>query len=278
MPMELWLITWLAGLSMGVSITGTVAFLVIRRERVKSDSHRNEAGNWRTLHGYAVATISEQSREIRQLSGRLKRARRERQDLDQRIRRQRHQLRLNWEILEVRNKDHHRPEVRSRLLAVCQRLRAAADPEGTIARLRRDQAAMLIQVGDHARARGEAEGALMMSERAGVLEEWRTRALAAEARASELERGKAAAMGLQQGGSLIIRDLEKQIAELRDTLLPFGRYALWARRAEWPADIAEDPATPVLGRSSYEDPVGVEVTVGDFNRALDAVRRRLEEE
>lgn len=44
-----------------------------------------------------------------------------------------------------------------------------------------DQRAMLVQVGEHARARGEAEGALLISEKAGIVEGWRDRARAAEA-------------------------------------------------------------------------------------------------
>lgn len=52
-----------------------------------------------------------------------------------------------------------------------------------------DQRAMLIQVGEHARARGEAEGALWISEKAGIVEGWRARALAAEAEITRLKEG-----------------------------------------------------------------------------------------
>lgn len=50
------------------------------------------------------------------------------------------------------------------------------------------QQAMLIQIGDLARARGEAEGALAISEKAGIVEGWRDRALTAEAERDEARR------------------------------------------------------------------------------------------
>lgn len=161
---------------------------------------------------------------------------------------------------------------------ICQQDKSVATLTSELRKARADQHAMLVAIGEHARARGEAEGALMVSEQAGIVEGWRTRALAAEAKVVELERGKAAAMGLQQGGSLIIRQLEKRIEELRSILVPFALYRTWARRHEWPADIAEDPSTPVLGRVDYDGGVHCEVTVGHFDRAYWELHNSLEKE
>jgi hypothetical protein len=64
-----------------------------------------------------------------------------------------------------------------------------------------DQRAMLIQVGEHALARGEAEGALWISEKAGIVEGWRARAEAAEAETARLRAAlaEAEARGRRQG-------------------------------------------------------------------------------
>ncbi|WP_147018423.1 hypothetical protein [Methylorubrum extorquens] len=51
-----------------------------------------------------------------------------------------------------------------------------------IEKLEADVRATVLEIGEQARARGEAEGALRVSEMAGIVDGWRERALAAEAR------------------------------------------------------------------------------------------------
>jgi hypothetical protein len=50
---------------------------------------------------------------------------------------------------------------------------------------------------------------------------------------------------------------------------PFAKHREWARLHEWPADIASDPMTPVLGAPGDEGAMHGEVTVGDFDRLAD---------
>lgn len=65
------------------------------------------------------------------------------------------------------------------------------------------------------------------------------------------------------------RDAAVQTAEkMREALKPFSDHYTWARKHEWPADVADDDATPVYGK---DDPTGEEnwhaLYVGDFRRA-----------
>lgn len=61
------------------------------------------------------------------------------------------------------------------------------DLQAEVERLTKSNAELVRDVCTHARARGEAEGKLLASEIAGVVEGWRTRAETAEARVKELE-------------------------------------------------------------------------------------------
>jgi len=66
--------------------------------------------------------------------------------------------------------------------AVAERDEARAECE----RLRGDLAAAVVEVGNQARARGEAEGALRASELAGIVDNWRDHAKAAQADVARL--------------------------------------------------------------------------------------------
>lgn len=80
---------------------------------------------------------------------------------------------------------------------------------------------------------------------------------------------------IEEAVAAAVRDeivrLRTRNAEMEVALRPFVKYRAWARRSEWPADIANDPHTPVWGREATEDGPGVAVYVRDFDRAAKAL-------
>ncbi|MGA4550629.1 hypothetical protein [Methylorubrum aminovorans] len=68
------------------------------------------------------------------------------------------------------------------LLAAHQQVAAERDEaRERVEKLEADVRAAVVEIGNQARARGEAEGALRVSEMASIVDGWRVRALAAEA-------------------------------------------------------------------------------------------------
>jgi hypothetical protein len=60
----------------------------------------------------------------------------------------------------------------------------------------------------------------------------------------------------------------RRVVELEAALKPFVDYRAWARRHDWPVDIASDPHTPVWGHEQYDDErPGFAVYIRDFDRA-----------
>lgn len=76
------------------------------------------------------------------------------------------------------------------------------------------------------------------------------------------------------------RDVAAQVYLLNQcvsALTPFATYRDWARRNEWPADIANDPGTPICGREDFDEDTGaVALRVADFDAAGAAVMKAAE--
>ena len=84
-----------------------------------------------------------------------------------------------------------------RVMPYCGELREAASTltaqAAALVAAEKERDAAILAASEHARARGEAEGALHVSELAGVVDGWKARAEAAEKRIAELEAGLDAA-------------------------------------------------------------------------------------
>ena len=80
-----------------------------------------------------------------------------------------------------------------RVMPYCGELREAASTltaqAAALVAAEKERDAAILAASEHARARGEAEGALHVSELAGVVDGWKARAEAAEKRIAELEAG-----------------------------------------------------------------------------------------
>lgn len=127
MVSSLWWMTWLSGLTLGFALGMILTSYLVRRyktELSEAEIARSDLASQLSLREFFVTDLEYQ---VRGLKRDLREAWFIRRKLDTRIRNQRIQLRMNWEILETRNADHHRLDVRTRMLARCLAYRDRAD-------------------------------------------------------------------------------------------------------------------------------------------------------
>lgn len=120
---------------------------------------------------------------------------------------------LDWTShLEERSRWPYRKAADDILAGPLATLRARATAaEAERDKFRSDLAAAVILVGEHARARGEAEGRLRVAELPGIVEVWQDRATAAEDKLKDREAEIAALRAPQDDGAAAMRDWRPEL-------------------------------------------------------------------